>query len=145
MKKVLLLAAAAFCCGLLPAQVVRLTKKTPETAKEKLNQKLSSPLFRSFNETIFDMVDENQDAIAYWNVLNWLQGRVAGLQVVQQQGDWVPYIRGGKAACYINEIPVNPGLINDISISDIAMVKIIKGPFAGSFGGGNGAVAIYTK
>jgi len=29
-------------------------------------------------------------------------------------------------------------------VSDIAMIKIIKGPFLGGWGAGGGAIAIYT-
>ena len=44
-----------------------------------------------------------------------------------------------------DEMMVDPSLINSISVSDIAMVKVIKDYFAGGFGGASGAIAIYTK
>ena len=116
-----------------------------KTAKDQLNEELSSSLFRTMNETIFDFVNENQTAIAYTNILPWLQGRVAGLSVRYENGNYVAYIRGSRAALYVDEMPADPQLVSVVSVSDIAMVKVIKGPVALVIGGGTGIVAIYTK
>ncbi|HTN08976.1 hypothetical protein [Agriterribacter sp.] len=114
--------------------------------KEKLNEKLSSGMFRSMNENVFDFVNENQDAMSYQNILQWLQGRVAGLQVQMQGGDYVPIIRGSRVELYLDEMRVDPGMISSLPVSNIAMVKVIKGGFVGGVGGGGGsAVAIYTR
>lgn len=113
---------------------------------EILNDKLSSGMFKSINENVFDLVNDNQDAMSYTNILQWLQGRVAGLQVQMQNGNYVPTIRGSQVGIYLDEMQVDPSTINGISVSDIAMVKVIKGPFLGGIGGGGGgAVAIYTR
>lgn len=96
------------------------------------------------NETIFDFVNENQHALGYTNILQWLQGRVAGLSIQYQNGDYVPYIRGSRASLYLDEMSIDAGFINSISVSDIAMIKVIKGPFALALGGGSGTIAIYT-
>ena len=115
-----------------------------KSVKEELNKKLSSGLFNTMGETIFDFVNENQNAIAYTNILQWLQGRVAGLSVQFENGEYVPYIRGSRASMYIDEMPADPGMVSSISVSDIAMIKVIKGPFALALGAGSGVVAIYT-
>ncbi|MFT3705915.1 MAG: hypothetical protein QM802_26350 [Agriterribacter sp.] len=113
---------------------------------EILNDKLSSGMFKSMNENVFDLVNDNQDAMSYTNILQWLQGRVAGLQVQMQNGTYVPTIRGSQVGIYLDEMKVDPNTINGIPVSDIAMVKVIKGPFLGGIGGGGGgAVAIYTR
>ena len=115
--------------------------------KEKLNEQLSSGMFRSMNENVFDLVNENQDAMSYTNILQWLQGRVAGLQIQMQGGDYIPIIRGSRVELYLDEMRVDPGMISSLPVSNIAMVKVIKGGFVGGIGGGGGggAVAIYTR
>jgi len=123
---------------------VRLKAKKIDKTKE-LNDKLSSPLFKSMNEYIFDFVNDNNSAQAFTNILQWLQGRVAGLSIESSMGNYTPKLRGSKVNIYLDEMMVDPSLISSISVSDIAMVKVIKDHFAGSFGGASGAVAIYTK
>ncbi|MFL9832448.1 TonB-dependent receptor [Chryseobacterium terrae] len=112
---------------------------------KKLNNELSSSLFRSINETVFDFVNENQNAQGYSNILQYLQGRVAGLQIQMQGGNYTATNRGGNMEFFLDEMRVDASQISNIPVSNIAMVKIIKGNFAGSFGGANGAVAIYTR
>ncbi|MBX3252589.1 MAG: hypothetical protein KF862_00505 [Chitinophagaceae bacterium] len=114
--------------------------------KEKLNEELSSGMFRSMNENVFDFVNENQEAQSYTNILQWLQGRVAGLQIQMQNGNYVPIMRGSQVGIYLNEMQTDPSQISSLPVADIAMVKVIKGPFVGGVGGGGGgAIAIYTK
>jgi len=115
------------------------------TAKEELNDQLSSGLFRSNSETVFDFVNEEQYALGYTNILQWLQGRVAGVTVRYSGLDYVAYIRNQVAALYIDEIRADPSLISTLSVSDIAMIKVIKGPFGLMTSSGGGTIAIYTK
>jgi len=122
------------------------TKRT-KPPKEKLNEELSSAIFQSFNETVFDFVNEDQHAESYSNILQWLQGRVAGLQLhTEDNGDLIPIIRGSQVGIYIDEVQSDAAMLNGFPVSDIAMVKVIKGFFAGGIGGGGGgAVLIYTR
>lgn len=109
--------------------------------KRILNDKLSSGMFRSMNEQVFDLVNENQDAQSSQNIFQWLQGRVAGLTFqMGSGGNYTPQIRGGQAAIYLDETPVDANMINNMPVSNIAMVKVIKG--SGLLGN---AVAIYTR
>lgn len=140
-------------------QEVTVKTKRGKTPKEKLNEELSSGLFQSINETVFDFVNEDQHAAGYTNILQWLEGRVAGLRVEYRNGAYVPIIRGAPVNIYIDEMQIDPAFINGYSVSEIAMVKVIKGFFVGAFGGGSGsgfglgsggggsggAVCIYTK
>jgi hypothetical protein len=112
---------------------------------KELNEKLSGPLFQSANDMIFDFVNDNNSAQGSINILQWLQGRVAGLTIESNMGEFIPKLRGSEISIYLDEMKVDASQINSISTSDIAMVKVIKGFFAGGFGGGNGAIAIYTK
>ncbi|MCW3160361.1 hypothetical protein [Chryseobacterium oryctis] len=120
-------------------------KGTKKAKTQKLNEKLSSSLFKSINEQIFDFVNDNQNAQSSFGILQWLQGQVAGLEIRSQGGDYIPYMRGGTVDIYLDEMKIDARQATSISMQDIAMVKIIKGSFAGSFGGGNGAIAIYTR
>ncbi|MBN8789082.1 MAG: Plug domain-containing protein [Terrimonas sp.] len=117
-----------------------------KSKSQELNDKLSSGMFKSMNENVFDLVNENQDAQSAQNILQWLQGRVAGLQIQMQNGNYVPIIRGSQVGLYLDEMQVDASAINSLPVSNIAMVKVIKGAFLGGIGGGGGgAVAIYTR
>ncbi|CAI8772682.1 hypothetical protein [Chryseobacterium sp. IT-36CA2] len=112
-------------------------KKDP---KEELDKQLSTGMFSSVNSTVFDFVNENQNAGGSNNILDWLQGRAAGLTFQRNNsGVNVPYIRGQQAKLYLDEVQTDPTMISNLPINNIAMVKIIKG--AGLIGD---AVAIYT-
>lgn len=120
-------------------------KSKLKSAKEELDEKLTSNFFRSFNDISFDFVNEEQNAIGYSNILQWLDGRVAGLNVEMRDGVFIPYIRGSQAAIYLDEMPFDADGLTSVSISDIALVKVIKGSMAfAAGGGGGGVIAIYT-
>jgi hypothetical protein len=54
--------------------------------------------------------------------------------------------RGGAPDVYLDQQRVGPDMVMSLNIRDIAMVKVFRPPFFGSFGGGgSGAIAIYTK
>ena len=103
-----------------------------------------SGMFKSTHGTILDVAN-NTSSKGYLNILDWLQGRVAGLQVyTTKTGILFPVIRGNVPGIYLDEIPVNASFLNSLNINDIAIVKVIKTPFYGGFNGGGGAIAIYT-
>ena len=78
------------------------------------------------------------------NILDWMKGRVAGLRIYKlSNGTSIPFIRGSQAMIFLDEIPITAGLMNTINTSDIAMIKVFKSNFAGSFGN-SPAIAIYT-
>lgn len=102
--------------------------KTKQDLKRKLNDQLSTGIFSSMNATIFDFVNENQEAITYSNILQWLQGRVAGLTFQNDNmGNITPYIRGSAARIYLDEMQMDASAISSVSAGDIALLKIIKG------------------
>jgi len=144
MKKIVLLAFASVVCFTLFSQ--RYPGTTNATPKEKLNNEYCTGLFKAHDGTIIDLVNENESAKNYFNILEWLQGRVAGLQIYHTRyGTPVPFIRNTRASIFVDEIPVDAAYLNDLSVADIAMIKIIKQPFVGAVGnGGGGVIAIYT-
>jgi len=140
MKKIFLIT------GLTVASLIGIsqTQVSNKSRSEVLNDEYTTGLFKTAHGTIFDM--ENENAQAYFNILDWLEGRVAGLQVfVSRNGARIPVIRGSMATIFVDEMRMDATFLNSISTSDIAMIKVIKGPFAGAVGnGGGGAIAIYT-
>ncbi len=141
MKKILII-TALFTISFATFAQTRVSR--PKSQKEILNDEYASGMFKSADGTIFDI--ENENVQAYFNILDWLDGRIAGLQVfVSRSGIRVPVIRGSVATIYVDEMRTDASMLNSLSVHDIAMVKIIKGPFAGAIGnGGGGVIAIYT-
>ena len=142
MKKILLI-TALFTIGFSAVAQINLLK-SPNSRKEILNEQYASGLFKNAEGTIIDV--ENENVQGYLNILDWLNGRVAGLQIfVTRSGIRVPVIRGSAATIFVDEIQMDPSYLNFISVNDIGMIKVIKGPFAGAIGnGGGGTIAIYT-
>ena len=71
---------------------------------------------------------------------------MAGLQIYYTRfGTPVPFIRNTRASIFVDEMPADAGYLNNLPVADIAMIKIIKQPFAGAVGnGGGGVIPIYT-
>jgi hypothetical protein len=120
-------------------------KAKKKNLTQELNKKLSSPLYNSINEVVFDFINDNQSAASSPNILQWLQGRVTGLTINYENGTPTPYIRQGKANIYLDEMLMDASSLSGISSDNIAMIKIIKEGSVGIGGGGNGSVLIYTK
>jgi hypothetical protein len=145
MKKMIIVFLAALLTLQVSAQSYKGSTQKPST-EDKLNEEYCSGLFKSTDGVIFDFSsNENASAKTYINVLDWLPGRVAGLQVFKTKtGVSVPLIRNSVPGIYVDEMPVAASYLNSLSTADIAMIKIIKTPFYGGFNGGGGAIAIYT-
>ena len=141
MKKILLI-AALFTTTLAVMAQTRVSN--PKSPQELLNDRYASSLFKNAEGTIFDI--ENENVQSYFNILDWLQGRVAGLQIyVSRSGIRVPVIRGSIATIFVDEMRMDASFLNSLSVNDIGMIKVIKGPFVGAIGnGGGGTIAIYT-
>lgn len=119
-----------------------------KSRKEVLNENYTSGLFRSDNGQVFDMMNETA-ALSAFNVFQFLQGRVAGLQISSTGGGPnAPTIswRGGQTAIFLDEVPVSPDVLMGVPVTDIAYVKTFRPPFFGAtLGGSGGAIAVYTK
>jgi hypothetical protein len=143
MKKMMIAAFAGLLVLSVSAQSYKGVPKQ-QSPEDKLNELYCSGLFKSTDGTVLD-IQANPSALTYTNILDWLPGRVAGLQVyTTRMGVSIPLIRGSVPGIYVDEIPVAASYLNSFNTADIAMVKIIKTPFYGGFNGGGGAIAIYT-
>jgi hypothetical protein len=112
---------------------------------EKMDEQYTSGLFSGGQSNVF-VVEDDPVAQVQMNVFNYLTGRVAGLRVSQASGtvslDW----RGGAPTLFLDEMQMDAATLQNISMSDVAMIKVFSPPFVGGFGGGaNGAIAVYTK
>lgn len=117
------------------------------TKEDVLNETYCSGLFSTLHADYFDLLDDRTTASssAYLNVLDWFQGRVAGLQVYTTRNNIrIPFIRNQRAGVFVDEMWVSYDYLNMLPVTDIAMIKIIKGPFLGGRGSAGGAIAIYT-
>ena len=142
MKKLLLILAG----GLLNLSLIAQDYKgaNSRSVEDKLNEEYCTGLFQSAHGTILD-VQSSPSANAYINILDWLEGRVAGLQVYKSRtGTSVPVIRGQVPGIYIDEVPVSAYFLSALNVNDIAIIKVIKTPFFGGANSSNGAIAIYT-
>jgi len=123
---------------------VKAKSKSPE---EELNDKYTSGLFKSDNGYTFDVMNDIA-AQGSFNIFSYLQGRVAGLQISNAQGGTPSMTwRGSTPSLFLDEMPVSDAdQLSNISMNDIAMVKVYRPPFMGGFGGSpGGAIAVYTR
>lgn len=118
---------------------VRERKIAPQ---ESMDKRYTSGMFSGGDAYTFDMTKETP---SYFNIFQYLQARVAGLSINGDLNN--PFItwRGGRPALFLNEMQADAGMLSTVPVTDIAMVKVFRPPFMGGFGGGSGAIAVYTK
>ncbi|WP_249260573.1 MG2 domain-containing protein [Chitinophaga costaii] len=110
--------------------------------EEELDKRYTSGMFSGGDGYVFDLTKE---ANMYQNIFQYLQSRVAGLQITGDLSNPTIQWRGGKPTFYLNEMPTDIQMLSTMSVTDIAMVKVFRPPFMGGFNGANGAIAIYMK
>jgi TonB-dependent Receptor Plug Domain len=143
MKSLLIILVAGLLSLSASSQVNKVSSGS-KSLEQQLNEEYCTGLFKTTEGTILDVASSNS-VKGYMNILDWLQGRVAGLQIyTSRTGTSIPVIRGSVPGIYVDEISVSASYLNMINVNDIAMVKIIKTPFFGGFNGSGGAIAIYT-
>jgi hypothetical protein len=122
---------------------VTVTAKT-KSQLDVMDEKYASGLFRG-DGMQFDLVNDRLGA-SYFNIFNYLQGKVAGLQVSNAMGG-TPSLqwRGGSPQLFVDEVPAQPDMVASIPVTDVAYIKVFRPPFFGGFNGANGAIAIYTR
>lgn len=133
---------------------VVVTKKS-KTKQELMDEEYTSGFFRDDSRTI--LPDDDPAFHNSKNLLDYLQSRIAGLQVNPNATVNAIIWRGSVTSLFVDEISQrsiapNGKLVEDASyilslpMSEIAMVKIFDPPFFGAWGAGpGGAVAVYTK
>jgi hypothetical protein len=116
---------------------------TVKTPIQVLNEKYTSGFFARNEAASFDLTD--QKYVVSQNVFEYLQGKVAGLEINGSNARW----REDEPAYFLNEMQVpsdNKQTLLDIPMINIAMVKVFRPPFMFATGGGRGgAIVVYTK
>jgi len=123
-------------------ETVTVTAKA-KTPKEKMEERYVSGLFAG-DGTSFDLVNDPLGAV-HQNIFQYLQGKVAGLQIVAGMNGASLSWRGGTPALYLNEMQVDASMVASTPVSDIAYVKVLRPGSSIVSGGGNGVIAIYTR
>ena len=109
-----------------------------------MDEKYTSGMFSGGDAIQFDLLNDPTAASSY-NIFNYLQGKVAGLQINTTSTPPSLQWRGSTPLIYLDEMPADADMISNISVSDVAYVKVLRPPFMGGSGGSGGAIAIYTR
>lgn len=113
--------------------------------KEKMDEQYASGFFRGGDGYTFIM-EGDPAAAGSLTVLEYLQGKVAGLQITGAGTNINMSWRGGTPTLFYNEMNSDIQMIQNLPMSEVAMVKVFRPPFFGAPGGGSGgAIAVYTK
>jgi len=119
-------------------------KARPKSKAEELEDRYASGLFKGGDGYTFDFTDNMNTS--YMDIFQYLQGRVAGLQISGTGANATLSWRGSNTSLFLNEMQTDASQISTVSVSDIAYVKVMRPPFMGAMGGGaGGAIAVYTK
>ncbi len=127
-------------------QLEEVTVKTKaKRAVDVLDEKYANGLFAGGNSRQFDVMSDPFAASAQ-DVFSYLQGRVAGLQIVNNGADVSLSWRGSRPELYLDEVRVEEDQLKVLSMNDVAYVKVFPPPFFGpSSGGAGGAISVYTR
>ena len=122
-----------------------------------LDEKYTTGLFNSKNGYSFDVMNDDR-AKGSLDVFHYLQDMVPGMSMsipilgANGAGDAnsnnVPGLnwRDGSPDLFINEMPSDAGAIMELTMSEVAYIKVYRPPFmAASGSGASGAIVIYTK
>lgn len=120
---------------------VNVNAKKP-TAEETTDKRYASGMFSGGDAYTFDMTQENPTS---FNVFQYLQARVPGLQIQGDVNNPTLSWRGGAPGVFLDQMPTDIQQIASIPMSDVALIKVFRPPFVGGFGGGNGAIAVWTR
>jgi hypothetical protein len=124
-------------------QNVTVTAKA-KTNIQKMDEKYASGMF-SGDARNFDLTTD-PSAVSAMNIFQYLQGRVAGLQINASQNPPTLTWRGGNPALYLNEMRTDAQQLSNTPINDIAYIKVFSPGQSGAIAtSGGGAIVVYTK
>lgn len=118
-------------------------KAKAKTTIDKMEEKYVSGLFAGDAKS-FDLVNDPL-AGSYMNIFQYLQGKVAGLNITTGGGSPSLSWRGGTPALYLNDMQTDASMISATPVSDIAYVKVFRPGESIASGGGGGVISIYTR
>lgn len=113
--------------------------------EQKMDEKYASGMFSGGDSRNFDLTTD-PFASSSQSIFQYLQGKVAGLQI--NTGGGTPSLswRGGSPVFYLDEIQTDVSMVSNLNMNDIAYVKVFSPGTTGVISSsGGGAIAIYTK
>jgi hypothetical protein len=120
-------------------------KARPKSTVDEMDKKYTSGMFSGGDANEFDLVND-PFANSSMDIFQYLQGKVAGLQINTTSNPPTLSWRGGSPQLYVDEMNTSPDMVSSIPVSDVAYIKVFRPPFMGGIGGGSGgAIAIYTR
>jgi hypothetical protein len=108
-----------------------------------IDQRYTSGMFQGDARAQFDLINEPPRASV--PILAFLQGQVAGLNIINPYGEAVVNWRGSATSLYLDEFHVDADQFSMININDVAYIKVFSPPFMGGFGGAGGAIVVYSR
>lgn len=144
--------------AILKAEGIMLEGVTVKAQKksllQELEEKYTSGLFSGDANKIIDLVNSKEETSGFRNIFDYLQFRVAGLQIFQDGLDYSIFYRQVATASalgnapmvlYLDEVETDASFISAIPANQVALVKVFSS-FAGALGNAPGGVlAVYTK
>lgn len=115
-----------------------------KTPQDQLEKEYVGGMFKGDGKG-FDVMNDISAASAL-SIFQYLQGRVAGLQITMNGN--IPSLswRGGTPALYVNEMQTDVEQVSSLNMSDIAYVKVLEPGTAGVVANsGSGVISIYTR
>jgi hypothetical protein len=120
-------------------------KANSKSTLQEMDKKYTSGLFSGGDGYEFNLLND-PFALSSTDIFQYLQGKVAGLQINTASNPPTLTWRGGAPQLYVDEMQTQPDMVATIPVSDIAYLKVFRPPFMGGVGGGSGgAIAIYTR
>lgn len=112
---------------------------------QKIDERYTSGLFSGGNATQFDVANDPLGSSSL-SVFQYLQGRVAGLQITGAGPNATLSWRGGTPGLYLDEMQSDASMIGGISMADVAYIKVFNpGSSFGFRNGAGGVISVYTR
>jgi hypothetical protein len=123
-------------------------EKMLETVEIKAKRKIQKDDRRLYEKPSNSIDMRQENCGGYTNILDFLSGRVAGVQIRENGFERQVTMRGGSNVYFkLDGNDVDIDFISSISPCDVEAIDILKGSEAAIFGsqGGDGVIAILTK
>ncbi len=122
-----------------------IVKGKVKSNEQKLDEKYASGMFSGGDSHNFDVMND-PFAVGSQTIFQYLQGKVAGLQINTSGGTPSLTWRGGSPVFYLDEVQTDVSMVQNLNMNDVAYVKVFSPGQVGIISSsGGGAIAIYTK
>ncbi len=113
--------------------------------EQKMDEKYASGMFSGGDARNFDVTND-PFAASSQSIFQYLQGKVAGLQINTGGNPPTMTWRGGSPVIYLDEVQTDASFMQSLNMNDVAYVKVFSPGSTGVISSsGGGAIAVYTK